>query len=441
LLCASLLLLGCDVKSNTSPKKSDLAVVISGDTAGWLTPCGCTSNQSGGLLRRATYLKSQRAGGDVIYLDAGGAPGGTSEYHKVRFEAILAGEALMNVAAHNVGGREAALGAAYLREAASRLHVPLVSANARDRSGNLIFEPLKIVSAGGMRVAVVGVLDPKYAAGDIAIDDPRRAISTALANVKGEYDSAIVLAYLSEQSLEQLATELPEADAVIGGPTGQAISPHRAGPVLLGAATNKGKFLVRLEHGGSGWSGQVVEMNGDYADDPQQQANVKTYLARLAERDFAAAETGLAAPLPPNVPADYRIAGSQSCRDCHKADDKLWHDSKHSHAIEVLNERGMQVDPFCLSCHTTGYGLTGGFISLKRSADLVGVGCENCHGPSAAHVSDPKIKTPFAASDQCARCHDHENSPKFVYSRYWKKIEHGKEKATIPAKASAEVQP
>jgi len=26
-----------------------LAVIVSGDTAGWIMPCGCTANQSGGL--------------------------------------------------------------------------------------------------------------------------------------------------------------------------------------------------------------------------------------------------------------------------------------------------------------------------------------------------------------------------------------------------------
>ena len=44
-------------------------------------------------------------------------------------------------------------------------------------------------------------------------------------------------------------------------------------------------------------------------------------------------------------------------------------------------------------------------------------------------VSDPKIRTAFAASaaDQCVRCHDHENSPHFDYATYWPRIKHGRE--------------
>src|SRR5690349_20754720 len=74
------------------PAPRPLMVVISGDTAGWIVPCGCTSNQSGGLLRRGTFVKEQAAGHDVILADAGGAASGTSPYHQVKFEAILRGE-------------------------------------------------------------------------------------------------------------------------------------------------------------------------------------------------------------------------------------------------------------------------------------------------------------------------------------------------------------
>ncbi len=50
-----------------------LVLVVSADTAGFIIPCGCTSNQSGGLPRRATYVESLRETADVLVLDAGGA--------------------------------------------------------------------------------------------------------------------------------------------------------------------------------------------------------------------------------------------------------------------------------------------------------------------------------------------------------------------------------
>jgi len=94
--------------------------------------------------------------------------------------------------------------------------------------------------------------------------------------------------------------------------------------------------------------------------------------------------------------------------------------------METLRQKGFHVDPYCQSCHTTGYGLPGGFEKLSTSAARFDVGCENCHGPSAAHVKDPKRHTPWIASDQCTRCHDHENSPRFDYAAYWPRVAHGK---------------
>jgi hypothetical protein len=410
-------------------------LVVSGDAAGWLMPCGCTSNQSGGLLRRATYVNDLRATSDVILADAGGAAGGDSEYHKVKFEAILAGERQMGVAAHNIGRTEAALGPAYLRDVARRLAVPLISANVRDAGdGQPIAEAAQVVTAGGRRVLLVGVMSPKFATPSLQVSEPKQAVLDASAAKKGRYDSLIVLAYLPQDELEQLTAALPEADAVIGGPTGQAIVPRKVGPTLLAAATNKGKFLIELgatAGAATGWDGKVVEMSASLADDPAQQAGVKAYLAALEAKDFPAAQTGLGLPLPPSVPADYKVAGSAACVSCHGQDNTTWAHSKHAHAWDTLQAKGFHVDSYCQSCHTTGFGLPGGFATRADAKPLGGVGCENCHGPSLAHVKNPKTsRTTFAAADQCARCHDHENSPNFAYALYWTRVQHGAKTAT-----------
>src|SRR5438046_591984 len=128
------LLPGCD-RAGKSSNNSAAFLVISGDTSSWITPCGCTSNQSGGLLRRGTYLKQLSGQGQVIYADAGGAVSGNSEYQRMKLEAILRGEIAMGVAAHNIGGAEATMGPELLRELSSRLNLPFVSANVTDASG------------------------------------------------------------------------------------------------------------------------------------------------------------------------------------------------------------------------------------------------------------------------------------------------------------------
>src|ERR1700733_4639164 len=79
----------------TGEKLKPIALVVSGDTDGWIVPCGCTANQSGGLLRRATFLSARRETNEVVLAEAGGAPGGASDYDRCKFEFILAGERLM----------------------------------------------------------------------------------------------------------------------------------------------------------------------------------------------------------------------------------------------------------------------------------------------------------------------------------------------------------
>lgn len=405
-----------------------LTVVISGDTAGWIVPCGCTSNQSGGLPRRATYLAQVRQQAAVVALDVGGAPHGRSPYDLAKLEAILEGERAMEVAAHNIGASEAALGAEQLEQLVDADRVPWLSANVRRGDGQRFAPAARIVARGGRRLAIVGVLSPRYARPGLRVDPPSEAIRAALANLSGGYDAAVVLAYLPEGELRELAAGLPEVDVVCGGPTGQPIRPERFGPTLLVSATNKGKFVARLDWPQSAsWTGEVVELDDRFPDDREQVANLQQFRQGLSQRDFSPRQTGFLPNLAANLPADYRVAGSQQCAPCHGEDQRLWEKSRHAHAWQSLAQGNSQVDPECQRCHSTCYGLPGGFESIKASRQRTGVGCESCHGPSAGHVADPRVRTPHfgQAMEQCLGCHDEENSPKFNAGEYWAKIRHG----------------
>ncbi len=425
----------CGCGTPEADVKRPLIVVAGGDTQGWLVPCGCTSNQSGGLLRRGTYVEGIRANADVIVVDIGGAVKAASAYDRVKFEAILQGEVIMDVAAHNIGQAEATLGADYLRDVTTRLNVPFVSANVFDRDGRPLAEPLRIVEAGRRRIALLGVLDPQYATDRLQVTPPRQALLDALQDVAGRYDSVVVLAYLPEDRLRELADMLPEADVVVGGPTGQPIPPQRIGPTLLASATHEGKFLARFDapptddgaKAAQSWTGQIVELDDTFSDAPRQATNLKQFYDELARRDFAPHETALADPLDAALPEAYRLAGSGPCRECHPDEWSAWNASKHTGAWRSLEAKGAHVDPECQRCHVTGYGLPGGFASVKRSPESIDIGCESCHGPSQAHVDDTKIRTPhFArAKDHCTGCHDRENSPKFDYQKYWAAVRHG----------------
>jgi len=145
-----------------------------------------------------------------------------------------------------------------------------------------------------------------------------------------------------------------------------------------------------------------------------------------------------------------QFTGSAKCGECHKTAYDIWSKSKHAHATESLVKAipPRLADPECLSCHVTGWSpqeflpYAGGFKSLEETPLLAGNGCENCHGPGAAHVAaeagrdlvlrgqlreSMKLSKAMAETQQCAKCHDPDNSPEFGhkgFAFYWSKIEH-----------------
>jgi hypothetical protein len=426
-----------DQSTASTESKKNVAIVISGDTAGWIVPCGCTANQSGGLLRRASFVADDRRRAEVIVADAGGAPGGASDYDRCKFEFILDGERLMGSSAHNLGGPELALGVAYLKKLAVECREPFLSANARDREGRPIAEPFRIVSAGGRRIGLLGVVSPRFQTADSHLDDPKESILAVLPQLKG-CDSTIVLAYLPEDELRQLSAALPEVDAVIGGPTGQSIPPEHVGGLLVGSATNKGKFLIELsisaEAAHPRLDGRTVEMTAQFSNDAEQERNVKSFYSALARQDFTAAQTSFAPQTIKRRTADYAQSGSEACAKCHSQEYGVWRKSGHSRAWQTLVDRGAHVDAACQRCHTTGFG-AGGFESVSLSPKHVGVQCESCHGPSGNHLRQSESRTALAARDQCVGCHDHENSPHFELAAYWAKIAHGEKSPDKPKDA------
>ncbi len=98
----------------------------------------------------------------------------------------------------------------------------------------------------GMTIDIAGVVDPA-----LVVDPNWNAGSRFQAILKAFADSDadvhLVLAYFDEAGLRSLAEALPEVDFIVGGPTGQTISPTKVGNVTILSATNKGKFLATLK--------------------------------------------------------------------------------------------------------------------------------------------------------------------------------------------------
>ncbi len=111
----------------------------------------------------------------------------------------------------------------------------------------------------------------------------------------------------------------------------------------------------------------------------------------------------LAVGLPWSSAEEHAYVGSQDCKKCHLKEYRSWEETKMASSfdnlkpgtrVEAKEKAGLDpnkdytTDPECLPCHTTGYGKPGGFVDVETTPDLVGVGCEMCHGPGGTYIQD-----------------------------------------------------
>ncbi len=438
LLGAIALLTGCG--STTLPPaenplkataaESSLTFVLSGDTSGFIVPCGCTSKQYGGLPRRATYLQgSTKTSPHQIYLDAGGSIARATDYDAIKLNFIWQGVGQMKPAAMNLGAGEVLLGIERLSELAKQ-SVPLVSANVA-ASGATPWKPYIEVSDNGVRIAITGVCCATKAGPGLQVKDAEAALRDLIPELSKKCDAVILLCYGDEQACMKLIGAFPELTAVLAAGTAQPIPPKLIdGRTILASTANKGKFLARAEISGkrNQWklgNGEIVELSESYADEAGQLQVLAAYKERLKKEKLDPARTGEAPALLRGLPKEYRYAGTAKCTECHALDAVIHANSKHAHGLQTLTSKGFDFDPYCLKCHTTGYGGPGGYSSLDATPQLGGIGCESCHGPSQAHALDSKVKTPVPGKTACITCHDPENSPSFNFEQFWPRIKHG----------------
>jgi len=109
--------------------------------------------------------------------------------------------------------------------------------------------------------------------------------------------------------------------------------------------------------------------------------------------------------------ANAKYVSEKKCYMCHKALAKTHETSKHALSFKCLLDNNQDKNPKCLQCHTTGYGKPGGFTDIKSTPDLIGVGCQACHGPGSEHIEiglskeERKQKININASSECVKCH------------------------------------
>ena len=429
----------------------DLPVYFTCDTRGRLEPCGCFTGQYGGLTRLKTVLDTE-APANALRLDVGDAIGGHEDYDLIEYRYVLRAFAAMNYDALNLGGREAQFTAAQLREVKKNSPVPIISANLLDQNSRQpLFESYRLFRRGAMRVAVIGILDPRAAenpGAGLQVGDMEAAVQRCLDELRGKADLIVLLAFADEAALTRLAQEFYECQVILGGkvrqPAQQLQQENRS---LIYFVTNESRALgilrLRLARGAA-LTAAGNEIRFLYDTIPQDlsfRQLMQSYRDEIGRTRLAVDDpNNLEAGAVPGVRTVAAYAGTGECLACHPGAAAVWKSSAHARAFATLTGRKAEADPKCVGCHTVGFGQASGYRREFAAAKLVDVGCESCHGPGSLHVrqksGDAAVNftfRPLGAGD-CIRCHYGEFSRPFAWDQMWPIVKHGKEPAPAAAR-------
>ena len=471
--------------------KPKAVLVFTGELDGYIEPCGCTGkeNQKGGLSRRRNFLGALAAAEwPVVALDLGDQVNRFGRQTEIKFGSIVDGLKAMQYAAVGFGPKDLRLPAEEVVAAVSAVGdkpTPFVCANVGLIGFDSGITPLhRVVEAGGLKIGITAVLGDAELAeirNDLIATKPaaEALVEPAAALARAGCDHQVLLAFATPEETKKLAARYPQFDFVVtaGGAEEPPAQPeklpsHRAAgkpPVdrHLLELGHKGMFAVVIglfDDAAQPIRSQRVPLDARWGEAEEMIRLLAGYQAQLETLGL----TGLGLT-PGRHPTGRRFAGSASCAECPTSSFEVWTNSGHAEALTTLETQTPRRDgdPECLSCHVVGWDpqkfqpYEGGFMGVKATPQLAHQGCENCHGPAAAHASAERGQVRVPAADRerlraelhlaldtpqakqqvmnnCLECHDLDNSPQFDFDTYWPQVEHGEEPGAAAAAAALE---
>lgn len=215
--------------------------------AGALEPCGCTKDQLGGIDRLAGYLATQRGAapnslvvgaGPLLFVTPALQPDSKVQ-DEWKAEAIALAARELGLAAWAPGANDWAAGGETLNKLASEAGAALLAGNL---DGQAALTSVLVREVGGLKVALIGVAEPKDRAGKLPASlrsrDVLASMKAGLAEAEHQGARVFVgLAALPRGEALRLADRLPELHLlVVGKPldAGDANDAHK-GPILVGS--------------------------------------------------------------------------------------------------------------------------------------------------------------------------------------------------------------
>ncbi len=415
---------------------SDWRLLFTGELRGYLEPCGCTAPQVGGLARQATFIRKYLSDPRAVPVSNGDLVSDLEPQSLLKTEIIAEYFKSLKYGAVNLGEQDYALGVDTLKLMTINYGTPFISGNVRDENGERPFPAsVERTDVGGGKLLIIGAISPLFEDAIksscpgfqvLPVEDLLQEMKSA---AKGK--AAVLLFHGGKEGAIEAAKAAPWLKAIVyAHASDKWQEPIKIGTVMLVAAGERGKEVGELKIAQDGITANHVELGPTFADD-EKTASIRDYYSlRLREGDYLKTHPKI------KEPASATYVGSNECASCHQKEQDIWKASPHSHAYATLTKVKMDYNPECVGCHSVGFAYKSGFSTPVATPHLRDVGCENCHGPGSEHVAYYKAKKDGGATPMqypsmkangekaCIGCHNPENSPNFMYDKYWPKIKH-----------------
>jgi len=454
--------------------KPKLALVITGQQAGYLEPCGCAGldRMKGGMSRRYSLFRMLRdKGWPVIGMDVGGTAKGFGKQAEIKFQIAVNS---MNAMRYN----SAALGFSDLQLPTEEVLSQVMPVNAEAKtmfvSGNVglfkfeeaMLPRTQLISTGYKMLGVTAVLGKKYQdklAGNpnLKMISAGHLLDEAMPLLKSRAGYLVLLAHATRDEAVELGKKYPDFNLIVcageagfssAEPPAQAEDIRKGGTKLIEVG-EKGEYAVVIglfDDPQEPVRYQRVTLDSRFPSSPEMVALMTAYQEQL--KDMGLSGLGIRPLQHPLKESNGEYVGSEACQNCHEESYRIWKKTPHSHAFATLKTATppRNFDPECISCHTVGWNpakffpYQSGYLSEKETPKLINMGCENCHGPGQKHIwaenhgtpaeqvaarktvvlTKEEAADPNSRKQNCWSCHDLDNSPEFKFELYWPFVKH-----------------